>query len=90
MIVVPLFTDHRILSQVPGHNMDVVKILPPLTITKKEADYFVEALDQVVAECHKFPGAAWEVGYTLAKQALKARGGSGKEEKELEAALEGA
>jgi ornithine--oxo-acid transaminase len=90
MIVVPLFTDHRILSQVPGHNMDVVKILPPLMITKKEADYFVEALDQVVAECHKFPGAAWEVGYTLAKQALKARGGSGKEEKELEAALESA
>jgi ornithine--oxo-acid transaminase len=90
MIVVPLFTDHRILSQVPGHNMDVVKILPPLMISKKEADYFVQALDQVVAECHKFPGAAWEVGYTLAKQALKARGGSGKEEKELEAALEGA
>mgnify|MGYP003694597053 CR=1 FL=1 len=43
MIVVPLFTDHRILSQVPGHNMDVVKDSSPLTITKKEADYFVEA-----------------------------------------------
>src|SRR5262245_58918262 len=90
MVVVPLFTQHRILSQVPGHNMDVVKILPPLMISRKEADLFVNAFDQVVADCHKFPGAAWEVGYTLAKQALRARGGGGKEEKELETALEGA
>lgn len=90
MIVVPLFTQHHILSQVPGHNMDVVKILPPLTITEKEADLFVNAMDQVLAACHKFPGGAWEVGYTLAKQALKAKGASGREEKELEAALESA
>ncbi|MFO1520437.1 MAG: aspartate aminotransferase family protein [bacterium] len=90
MVVVPLFTQHRILTQVPGHNMDVVKILPPLMISKKEADYFVEAFDQVVGECHRFPGGAWEVGYTLAKQALKARGGGAKEDKDLEAALESA
>lgn len=88
MIVVPLFTQHKILSQVPGHNMDVVKILPPLMISEKEADYFVDAMDQVMASCHKFPGSAWEVGYTLAKQALKAKGASEREEKELEAALE--
>ncbi len=89
MIVVPLFTDHRILSQVPGHNMDVVKILPPLMITEKEADHFVNALDEVLAGCHKFPGSAWEVGYRLAKQALKARGKSEVEERELEKILEG-
>ena len=59
-------------------------------ITKKEADAFVEAMDQVMEACHKFPGSAWEVGYTLAKQALRARGGSEKEEKELEAELESA
>ncbi len=90
MIVVPLFTQHRILSQVPGHNMDVVKILPPLMMSQKEADHFVNAMDQVMGACHKFPGAAWEVGYTLAKQALKAKGASEREEKELEAALESA
>ncbi len=84
MIVVPLFTDHRILSQVPGHNMDVVKILPPLMISRKEADHFVNAMDQVLAACHKFPGSAWEVGYTLAKQALKARGSSNAEIEEFE------
>ncbi len=90
MIVVPLFTKHRILSQVPGHNMDVIKILPPLMITQKEADYFVESFDQVLADCHKFPGSAWEVAYTLAKQAIKSRGGNIEEEKELEAALKNA
>ncbi|MBF0493288.1 MAG: aspartate aminotransferase family protein [Deltaproteobacteria bacterium] len=72
MVVVPLFTQHKILSQVPGHNMDVIKILPPLMISQKEADLFITAIDQVMDACHKFPGAAWEVGYTLAKQALKA------------------
>ncbi len=75
MVVVPLFTEHRILSQVPGHNMDVIKILPPLMIGFKEADLFVDAMDKVMDACHKFPGAAWEVGYTLAKQALKANKG---------------
>lgn len=88
MMIVPLFSKHRILTQVPGNKMDVIKILPPLMISEKEVDLFLKAFEDVVAACHKFPGSAWEVGYTLAKQALKARGGSAKEEKELEAALQ--
>ena len=30
MVAVPLFHDHRILTQVAGHHMNVVKALPPL------------------------------------------------------------
>ena len=30
LVVVPLFTDHRILSQVAGHRVNIVKGLPPL------------------------------------------------------------
>src|SRR5436305_2390248 len=30
LVVVPLFTDHHILTQVAGHKMDVLKVLPPL------------------------------------------------------------
>ena len=32
MVTVPLFRDHRILTQVAGHHMNVVKALPPLVI----------------------------------------------------------
>ena len=40
LVVVPLFTDHRILSQVAGHRVNVVKGLPPLTITEEDVDWF--------------------------------------------------
>lgn len=71
MIVVPLMSKHRVLTQVAGHNIDLVKLLPPLVITQEDVDYFANALRDVVSECHKFPGGAWEVGMMLAKNALK-------------------
>jgi ornithine--oxo-acid transaminase len=70
MIVVPLMSKFRILTQVGGHNIDLVKLLPPLIITEEDVESILEAFDQVIADCHKFPGAAWEVGMTLAKRAL--------------------
>lgn len=71
MIVVPLMSKHRILTQVAGHNIDLVKLLPPLIITESDVEYFARSLADVVGECHKFPGATWEVGMRLAKNALK-------------------
>ncbi len=70
MIVVPLMARHRILTQVAGHDIDLVKLLPPLIITEQDLRDFVIAFDQVVADCHKFPGSGWEVGMTLAKRAI--------------------
>lgn len=75
MIVVPLMSRHRMLTQVAGHDVDLVKLLPPLVITEEDVIDFAKALSQVVADCHKFPGAAWEVGMTLAKKALSSRKG---------------
>jgi 4-aminobutyrate aminotransferase-like enzyme len=48
LLVVPLFRDHRILTQVAGHHMNVVKALPPLVITEEEIDRFTDAVDQAV------------------------------------------
>jgi ornithine--oxo-acid transaminase len=48
LLVVPLFSDHRILTQVAGHHMNVVKALPPLVIAEEEIDRFADAVDQVV------------------------------------------
>jgi ornithine--oxo-acid transaminase len=53
LVVVPLFTDHRILSQVAGHKVNIVKGLPPLTITDEDVDWFATALGQVVGEAQK-------------------------------------
>jgi ornithine--oxo-acid transaminase len=48
LMVVPLFRDHRILTQVAGHHVNVVKALPPLVIDEGELERFAGALDQVV------------------------------------------
>lgn len=75
MITIPLFKNHRILSQVAGHGMNVVKFLPPLVINDKDRDWILGALDEVIADCHKVPGAIWDLGKTLTGHALKSKAG---------------
>ncbi len=82
MIVVPLMKQHRILTQVAGHNVDIVKLLPPLIINASHVERFLTAFEDVVKACHKFPGSAWSVTKDLAAAASR----SGKLAKE-EAAL---
>jgi len=74
MVVTQMLSKHRILTQVAGHAMDVIKILPPLIIGEKEVQMFVSALDDVLTECRKFPGPMWEIGQNFVRHAL----GSGK------------
>src|SRR2546428_8009262 len=50
LVVVPLFTDHRILSQVAGHEADVVKGLPPLVLTEQDGDEVAGAVAPVLEE----------------------------------------
>ena len=69
-ILIPLLKDHHILAQVAGHNMDVIKLLPSLVINEEDVDHLINAFDQVIATCHKFPGPAWEIGKRLTQQAL--------------------
>ena len=70
MVVTQLLSKHRILTQVAGHAMDVVKILPPLIIGEKEVEMFVSALDDVLTECRKCPGPMWEIGQNFVRHAL--------------------
>src|SRR5437660_2433783 len=73
MIVTQMLSKHRILTQVAGHATDVLKILPPLIIGEKEINMFVNALDDVLTECRKFPGPMWELGNNFVKAALGSR-----------------
>lgn len=71
MVTIPLFSRHRILTQVAGHGMNVVKLLAPLVITEKDRDLIVRSFDNVIADCHKVPGSIWDLGKTLAGHAIK-------------------
>jgi len=50
LITVPLFHEHHILTQVAGHHMNVIKVLPPLTIAEADLHRFARALETVLAD----------------------------------------
>jgi ornithine--oxo-acid transaminase len=67
LVVVPLFTEHRILTQVAGHDMAVVRILPPFVLTDDDVGEFADALRETVKRARRMPSS-------LAKFALSAAG----------------
>jgi ornithine--oxo-acid transaminase len=73
-VTVPLFRDHRILTQVAGHHMNVVKALPPLVISEAELRWFASALEHVLAaaEDHLLRSYA-SLGLGLGRRSLSAR-----------------
>ncbi len=73
MITIPLFKEHRILSQVAGHGMNVVKLLPPLNLTQKDRDWIVDAMEKTIADTHNVTGSIWTLGKNLASHALKSK-----------------
>jgi ornithine--oxo-acid transaminase len=70
MVVVSLFQRHHILTQVAGDHMEVIKLLPPLTIGDTEVKLFLDAFASVMDEAHRGSGLMWDFGRTLVKQAM--------------------
>src|SRR6202045_2771683 len=52
VLVMHLFRDHGILSQVCGNDFMVLKVSPPLTIEETQLERFVSALEQTVESIH--------------------------------------
>ncbi|MFI6105391.1 aspartate aminotransferase family protein [Streptomyces sp. NPDC051310] len=73
MVVVPLLQRHRILTQVSGDRLEVIKLIPPLIIGEREVTRFVEGFEDVMAEAHAGGGLLWDFGRTLMKQAVANR-----------------
>ncbi|MGW3007879.1 aspartate aminotransferase family protein [Streptomyces sp. NPDC001219] len=73
MVVVPLLQRHRILTQVSGDHLEVIKLIPPLIIGEREVDRFVEAFTAVMDDAHGGGGLMWDFGRTLVKQAVANR-----------------
>jgi len=65
-VVAPLFSRHRILSQVAGHRMAVLKVLPPLVVTDDDVEEFVEALSATIARAQHMPRSLTRFALTAA------------------------
>jgi ornithine--oxo-acid transaminase len=72
-VVVALFQRHRILTQVSGDFMEVIKLIPPLTIGDAEVDLFRDAFVNVMDDASRGSGLIWDFGQTLVKQAVSVR-----------------
>ncbi|HEX4520507.1 MAG TPA: aspartate aminotransferase family protein [Gaiellaceae bacterium] len=57
LVAVPLFTDHQVLIQVSGHRQNVLRALPPLTLSDEDVETFAVALEQAIAAADKLPKA---------------------------------
>jgi ornithine--oxo-acid transaminase len=71
LITVPLFKDHKILTQVSGHGSHTIKLLPPLVITEDDCNWIANSFNEVIASSHKVPGAIWSLGKTLVDNAVR-------------------
>ena len=72
LIVIPLHRDHGVITMAAGKN-DVIKLLPPLTLSESEARDFLDAFDAVLAECHGGASKNWGVVRDIATTTLSRR-----------------
>jgi ornithine--oxo-acid transaminase len=71
ILVMRLFRDSGILTQICGNDFMVLKVAPPLVITSEQIAEFVTAARNVVELAHH-PGAFWSEALGLARRAVSA------------------
>ena len=69
IVVMRLFRDRGILTQVCGNNFMVLKVAPPLVVTDDQIDEFVSAIKAVVESAHS-SSAFWSEALGLARRAI--------------------
>ena len=69
IVVMRLFRDHGILTQICGNDFMVLKVAPPLMVSSSQISEFVSAIRQVVELAH-YPGSFWSEALGLARRAL--------------------
>jgi ornithine--oxo-acid transaminase len=77
LVVIPLHRDHGVITMAAGKN-DVIKLLPPLTLCEDEAQSFLDALDQVLADCRGAAGKNWAVVRDSATATIRRRAAHGR------------
>jgi ornithine--oxo-acid transaminase len=69
IVVMRLFRDQAMLTQICGNNFMVLKVAPPLVVTEDEINEFVAAIRDVVDRMHTSP-SFWTEALGLAKRAV--------------------
>jgi len=69
VIVMRLFRDHKILTQICGNNFLVLKVAPPLVVTPEQLDRFVAAITEVVDLMHT-SASFWTEALGLARRVV--------------------
>ena len=69
IVVMRLFRDSGILTQVCGNNFMVLKVAPPLVVTDGQIDEFVSAIEGVMELAHS-SSAFWSEALGLARRAI--------------------
>ncbi len=69
VVVMRMFRDWNILTQMCGNNFMVLKVAPPLIITDSQIDRFVEAIGDVVEAMHN-SSSFWAEALGLARRAV--------------------
>jgi len=69
MVLIPLLEKHSVLAQVAGSHGHVIKLLPPMIVDDEDRAWMVSAFDDVIASCHRVPGAMWDLGKSLMSHA---------------------
>jgi ornithine--oxo-acid transaminase len=70
MLVMRMFRDQNILTQICGNNFMVLKVAPPLVATEEQLERFVTAIRDVVDVVHS-SNAFWSEALGLARRAVK-------------------
>jgi ornithine--oxo-acid transaminase len=69
VLVMRLFRDHNMLTQICGNNFMVLKVAPPLVATVGQIEEFVTAIREVVDLAHNSTGF-WAEAMGLARRAV--------------------
>ncbi len=70
-VVLPLFQRHRMLTQVAADGVNIIKLLPALTMGESEIDLVVEAFDDVLGDALRPRGLLLETTSAMAKGSLR-------------------
>ena len=73
LLIVPLFTKHHILCQVAGHEMAVIRVLPPLVLTDEDVEEFANSLRATIKSAQKMPRSLTKLAVTAAGAAVSRR-----------------
>jgi ornithine--oxo-acid transaminase len=70
LVVMALMRHHRILTQVGGPDVNIIKLLPPLIIGSEEVETIIAAFDAVMDEASRLRGRVWGLSGQLIRHAV--------------------